>query len=115
MASLPLVLPVIHENRAGSMIKQFRHRLPVSTPVIVSVGSKTGTGTLVVSESVGTIVAWGLEARGSWHAKSGIQGNRYGNGKLVLHLLLRKVDGEMTACRMTSGCLKDSARDSKTT
>ena len=79
------------------MIERLQAEFPKGTPVIVKEESKTGKGTYVQTEVVGTVISWRNEITGAWYAKNGDPSISNKNGKLqLLRLILRKVDGEMS-------------------
>ncbi len=79
------------------MIEQLQAEFPEGTPIIIQEESKTGRGTYVKSEVVGTVVSWRHETTGAWYAKKGDPRIPNEDGKLLLlRLMLKKVDGEVS-------------------
>lgn len=79
------------------MIEKLQAEFPEGIPVIIQEESKTGTGTYVTSEVVGTVISWRHESTGAWYAKNGDPSVPNENGKLqLLRLMLKKVDGEIS-------------------
>ena len=79
------------------MIERLQADFPNGTPVIIKEESKTGKGTYVQTEVVGTVISWRHETTGAWYAKNGDPSIPNKDGKLqLLRLMLKKVDGEIS-------------------
>lgn len=79
------------------MIEKLQAEFPEGTPVIIREESKTGRGTYVIAEVVGTVISWRHETTGAWYANRGDPSIPNENGKLqLLRLTLKKVDGEIS-------------------
>ena len=65
--------------------------------MMVEKESRTGRGTCLKSEVVGTVHEWRYETTGAWYASNGDPSILNADGKLLLlRLLLKRVDGEIT-------------------
>ena len=79
------------------MIEKLQAEFPEGTPVVIQEESRTGRGTYVKAEVVGTVISWRPETTGAWYAKKGNPSIPNKNGKLqLLRLMLEKVDGEIS-------------------
>lgn len=78
-------------------IRKLKQLFPEGTPVILIKESKTGTGTFLIADVVGTVVEWRYGATGAWFSENGDPTIPNKGGKLrLLQLRLQKVDGELT-------------------
>ena len=84
-------------NFAARMIGALKQQFQFGTPVVVRGKSRTGRKIFTTSQVAGTVIDWRHETTGASYSQNGDPNTLSADGKLlVLRLLLRKVDGEVS-------------------